>query len=90
MNPLDDISLSHQNVANKQQYIHGGVNVTGKNFYAGIFFRVLNIKERYNIKYDIMVVSDMPHHNEIIHGMLRLNLAMFRQALVKVYHKMMF
>ena len=29
------------------------------------------------MKDDTMVVSDMPHHNEIIHGMLGLNLVMF-------------
>ena len=63
---------------NKQQYIHGGVSVTGEKFSAGIVFRVVNTKEKYNLKDDTMVVSDMPHHNEIIHGMLGLNLAMFR------------
>ena len=42
------------------------------------------------MKDDTMVVSDMLHHNEIIHGMLVLSLAMFRQALSKVYHKVIY
>ena len=43
------------------------------------------------MKDDTIVVSDVPHHNEIIHGMLGLNLAvMFRQALSIVYHKVIF
>ena len=42
------------------------------------------------MKDDKMVVSDMPHHNEIVHGMLGLNLAMFRHALSKVSHKVVF
>ena len=79
-----------RNIMNKQQYIHGGINVIGEKFLAGIVFRLVNIKERYDMKDDTMVVSDMPHHNEIIHGVMGLNLAMFRQALSKVYHKVMF
>ena len=75
MNPLDENLLSHQNVASKQQYIHGGVNVTGEKFSAGIVFRAINTKERYNMKDNTMVVSDIPHHNELIHGMLGLSLA---------------
>ena len=77
VNPLDKNSLNQKNVINKQQYIHGGVNITGENISAGIVFRVVNTKERYNMKDDTMVVSDMPHHNETIYGILGLNLAMF-------------
>ena len=66
-------------VINKQQYIHSGVSVISEKFSAGIVLRVVNTKEKYNMKDDTMVVSNMPHHNEIIHGMLGLNLAIFRQ-----------
>ena len=75
---------------NKQQYINGGVNVIDEKLSAGIVFRVVNTKERYNMKDHTIVVLYMPHHNEIIHDVLGLNLAMFRQALSKVYHKLMF
>ena len=59
-------------------------------FSAGIVFRVVNTKKRYNLKGDTMVVSYMLHTNEIIHGMLGTNLAMFQQFLSKEYHKVMF
>ena len=62
---------------NKQQYIHGGVSVTGDNFSTGIVFRIVNTKEKYNMKDDTIVASNMPHHNEIIHRIWGLNLAMF-------------
>ena len=47
-------------------------------------------KKKYNMKDDTMVVSYMPHDNNIFHGMLGLNLAMFRHALSKVYNKLVF
>ena len=74
---------------NKQQFIHDEDSVTSEKFSAGIVFRAVNTKEKYIMKDDTMVVSDMLHHNEIIHGILGLNLAIFRKALSKVYHKVM-
>ena len=62
---------------NKQQYIHGGVNLIGEKLSARKVFRVVNTKERYNMKDDTMVVSYMPYHNETIHSMLGINLAIF-------------
>ena len=90
MNPLDENLLSQKIVVNKQQYIHSGFNVTGENFSVGIVFRVVNTKERYTMKDDTIVVSDMLHHNAIIHGILGFNLAMFQYALSNVYHKVIF
>ena len=75
---------------NKQQYVHKRVNVTCEKFSAELVFRAVNIKEKHNMKYDTMVVLDMLHHNKTIHGMLGLNLAMFRHALSNVYHKVAF
>ena len=90
VSPLDEISLSQKHAVNKQQYIHGGVHVTGEKFSSRIVFRAVNTKERYTMKDDTMVVSDMPRHNKIIHGMLGLSLAMFRQDLSNECHKVMF
>ena len=42
------------------------------------------------MKDDTIAVSDMPHHNEIIHGMLGISFAMFWQGLSKVCYKVIF
>ena len=71
-------SHSVKKILNKQQYINDGVNVTGEKFSAEIVFRGVNTKEKYYMKDNTMIVSDIPHHNEIIHSMFGLNLAFVR------------
>ena len=90
MNPLDKNPLSKQNIRNKQQYIYGGVDVTGEKLSVVIVFRVVSTTARYHISGDTISVTNVTQNNQIVHGMLGLDLAKFRETLSKLYHKVIF
>ena len=52
-------------------------------------FRVVNTTARYSMGDGTMIVSDVNQNNEISHGILGIHLTMFRQALSKLYPKVM-
>ena len=66
MNPLDENLLSKQNIANKQQYIHGVVDVTCDTFSVAIVFKVISEIVGYSMSDDTMIVSDVTQNNELI------------------------
>ena len=81
VNPLDEDPLSPKNINEQCQYIHGGVNVTGETLCAGIVLRVVSSIELYNTINDTMIVDGSSNHNDIVHGVLGVDLFNFHNRL---------
>ena len=81
VNPLDEDPLSPKNINEQCQYIHGGVNVTGDTLCAGIVLRVVSSLEFYNTINDTMIIDGNSDHNDIVHGVLGVDLFNFHTRL---------
>ena len=74
LNPLDEDPLSSKNINESCQYIHSGAHVTGEILSAEIVLRVVSSIEHYNTNDDTMIVDEFPDHNNILHGVLGVDL----------------
>ena len=77
VNQLDEDPLSPKNNKEQCQYIHGDVKVSGESLSAGIVLRVVSSVEGYNTNHDTMIVDGNPDDNDIVHGVLGVDLFTF-------------
>ena len=61
-------SLYSKYFDDKLQYQHDSVKITGENFSIGLVFRVVNSKERYNLKDNNMIVVGEIGESDMING----------------------
>ena len=81
INQLDENPCSDKNIKEHAQYQHGGVNMSGEKFTAGVVYHVVNCDKSYNIGKDAMVVEYMPGVNHIVKEMIGFDYVRFHEFL---------
>ena len=83
INGDDENPRSSKNKQYKRQFLHGGVNVSGRKFSVGFVFRVVNNYALYHVIDDTMVVPNQ--ESDIVKGIVGFNVGAFHDNLINLY-----
>ena len=90
IHPNDEYPLSSNNIRDKKQYLHGGVNVSGECFSIGFVFRVVNHTAMYHGNDDTMVFDTSHLEGDVVNGVLGFDIGTFHRNLINLYRNTLY
>ena len=85
IHPHDENPRSEKDQLQRTQYLHGGVNLSGEKFSAGLVFRVVN-----HTADDTMVYHNSAGRGDVVRGILGIDIMSFHWNLLTLYRNTLY